>query len=97
MVRAAVNVRTLKRFAVLAVLVLASGAACVDEPRKTEDPDVGFLEFLGSVDGLAEVDPDYPSEGEAATSGKPDATVPPPALSPSQPPSVCASTGPTNE
>jgi len=46
---------------VLAVLALACALARSDDTRKPqpEDPDPGFLEFLGSVDRLAEVNPDY--------------------------------------
>ena len=36
------------------------------DPPPAEDPDAGFLEFLGSVDGLAEVNPDYLSQANAA-------------------------------
>ena len=49
----------------LAVLAaLALGAAVADESRKpppapAEEPDAGFLEFLGSVDRLADVNADY--------------------------------------
>ena len=47
--------------ALLAVLALACTLARSDDTRKPqrEDPDPGFLEFLGSVDRLAEVNPDY--------------------------------------
>jgi hypothetical protein len=46
---------------VLAVLALAGSLARSDDTRKPqpEDPDPGFLEFLGSVDRLAELNPDY--------------------------------------
>ncbi|TLY84378.1 MAG: hypothetical protein E6K35_15320 [Gammaproteobacteria bacterium] len=47
--------------AVLAVLALACALARSDDTRKAQpaDPDPGFLEFLGSVDRLAELNPDY--------------------------------------
>jgi hypothetical protein len=45
----------------LAALALGCVAGCANEPRGIEHPDVGFLEFLGSVDGLAELYADYPS------------------------------------
>src|SRR5882757_9912138 len=47
--------------AVLAVLALPCALARSDDTRKPqpEDPDPGFLEFLGSVDRLAELNPDY--------------------------------------
>jgi hypothetical protein len=47
----------------VALAVLTLGSAAADESRKpapaAEEPDAGFLEFLGSVDRLAEVNPDY--------------------------------------
>jgi len=44
--------------ALLAVLVLACAAARADDVRKAaEEPDLGFLEFLGSVDRLSDVVP----------------------------------------
>jgi hypothetical protein len=74
------------RLAVLAVLALAGAAARADDPPKAEDPDAGFLEFLGSVDRLSEVNPDYLSQADAARSAKPA----PPGVSPaaSTPPSA---------
>src|SRR2546430_5802683 len=50
--------------AVLAVWALACALAHSDDTRTPQaaDPDPGFLEFLGSVDRLAEVNPDYRSE-----------------------------------
>ena len=68
--------------AVLAVLLLGCGVARADDARKgSDEPDAGFLEFLGSVDRLADVSPDYLSqvEGRAKTG-----TTPAPA--PPQPP-----------
>lgn len=51
---------------VLAVLALACALARSDDTRKPqpEDPDPGFLEFLGSVDRLAEVNPDYLAQAD---------------------------------
>ena len=44
----------------LAAALVAGAAGAGDSARKPPaDPDAGFLEFLGSVDGLAEVTPDY--------------------------------------
>ncbi len=85
----------------LAVLLLALGcyAAHADDGRApTEDPDSGFLEFLGSVDRLAEVNPDYLSQAGAAPAsrppGKPVVTPPPPPPQPLPPtPSASASPG----
>src|SRR5580700_4089725 len=47
--------------AVLAALAFACALARSDDTRKPQpaDPDPGFLEFLGSGDRLAEVNPDY--------------------------------------
>jgi len=52
--------------AVLAVLALACALARSDNARKPppQDPDLGFLEFLGSVDRLAEVNPDYLAQAD---------------------------------
>ena len=64
--------------AVLALLLLGCGVARADDARKgSEEPDAGFLEFLGSVDRLADVSPDYLSqvEGRAKT---PTGTAPAP-------------------
>jgi hypothetical protein len=51
---------------VLAVLALACALARSDDTRKPqpEDPDPGFLEFLGSVDRLAELNPDYLAQAD---------------------------------
>jgi len=51
---------------VLAVLALACALARSDETRtpQPEDPDPGFLEFLGSVDRLAELNPDYLAQAD---------------------------------
>jgi hypothetical protein len=48
------------QLAVWCMLGLGSLAAGADDTRKppAADPDAGFLEFLGSVDRLAEVNPD---------------------------------------
>jgi hypothetical protein len=96
----------------LAVLVLALGcvAARGDEARKApDDPDAGFLEFLGSVDRLAEVNPDYLSQADPTKASRPPGKTvpasppqgpPPPHTSPPQPlpPSASnASAGPNNE
>jgi hypothetical protein len=76
----------------LAVLVLALGCIAVrgDDARKApDDPDAGFLEFLGSVDRLAEVNPDYLSQAgatKAATPGGKPVPAPPAQASPPPPP-----------
>jgi hypothetical protein len=55
-------------WAALAVLALVTVTARGDEARKPppEDPDPGFLEFLGSVDRLADVNPDYLAQTDQA-------------------------------
>jgi hypothetical protein len=71
---------------VLAVLALACALARSDDTRKPQpaDPDPGFLEFLGSVDRLAEVNPDYLAQTDPrlaprlARGRAPPATPPPP-------------------
>ncbi len=52
--------------AVLAALALACALARSDDTRKPQpaDPDPGFLEFLGSVDRLAELNPDYLAQAD---------------------------------
>src|SRR5256885_13977066 len=52
--------------ALLAVLALAGALARGEDTRKPQppDPDPGFLEFLGSVDRLAEVNPDYLAQAD---------------------------------
>src|SRR5260370_36075230 len=76
--------------AVLAVLALACALARSDDTRKPQpaDPDPGFLEFLGSVDRLAELNPDYlaqadPQRGARRAWGRAPPATPPPAPPPS--------------
>ena len=69
---------------VLAALLLGCAAARADDVHKpAEPPDPGFLEFLGSVDRLADVNPEYLAE---ARSKPPAATTTPPPLPPRPPP-----------
>ena len=82
----------------LAVLLLALGCASArsdDGHPPSDDPDSGFLEFLGSVDRLADVNPDYLSQAGTAPagrpSGKPVAPPPPPPPAPPRPPPPSAS------
>jgi hypothetical protein len=85
----------------LAVLLLTLGCAAAhgdDGRAPSEDPDPGFLEFLGSVDRLAEVNPDYLSQAGAPPAARPPGkAVPPPSPPPPQPlpppPSASASPG----
>jgi hypothetical protein len=69
----------------LAALALAAAAARGDPPRSAQDPNAGFLEFLGSVDRLSDVNPDYLSQVDPAKAGpvppgapRPVQTQPPP-------------------
>jgi hypothetical protein len=71
--------------AALLVVALASATARADETAKNAPvppPDPGFLEFLGGVDGLADVNPDYLTQGSGARPGaappKPPPNPPPP-------------------
>jgi hypothetical protein len=68
--------------AVLAVLLVGCAAARADDVRKpAEEPDLGFLEFLGSVDRLSDVMPDYLSQADPrakSAAGTAPATPPPP-------------------
>jgi hypothetical protein len=93
--------------AVAAVLTLCCAVARSDDGRKapSEDPDPGFLEFLGSVDRLADVNPDYLSQPapsgtspapQGATSPAP-APPPPPPRQPLPPSASAASGGQKNE
>src|SRR2546421_13008968 len=52
--------------ALLAVVALAGALARGDDTRRPQpaDPDPGFLEFLGSIDRLAEVNPDYLAQAD---------------------------------
>ncbi len=67
---------------------LAGGTARADDTRPipaAQVPDPGFLEFLGGVDGLADVNPNYLAQANAAhpgsTPAKAPAAPPPPAPS----------------
>jgi hypothetical protein len=69
---------------VLVLYVLLSPAARADDaPRKADDPDPSFLEFLGSVDGLSEANPDYLAQANAAHPPPKPAPAPPPPAPPS--------------
>jgi hypothetical protein len=66
---------------VLAALALAGVAAHADDPpRNAQDPNAGFLEFLGSVDRLSEVNPGYLSQTDPSKVGQ----APPGAVRPAQ-------------
>ena len=88
----------------LAVLLLALGCASArsDDGHSppSDDPDPGFLEFLGSVDRLPDTNPDYLSQAGApagSTAGKPVSAPPPPPPPRPPPPGVSASSGSHNE
>lgn len=84
--------------AVLGALALGCAALRAADPPPP-DPDPRFLEFLGSVDRLAEVNPDYLSQAEARA-GKPPPSIPlpppPPPPPPRQPPSAANLAGVQN-
>ncbi len=79
--------RTRPIVAVLALLMLAGGIACADDVHKgSDEPDAGFLEFLGSVDRLADVNQDYLSQAEArARAGTVTTPAPSPPPQPAPP------------
>ena len=65
----------------LAALALAAAAVrAADPPSNAQDPNAGFLEFLGSVDRLSDVNPDYLSQADAPKAGQ----APPGAVRPAQ-------------
>jgi len=71
--------RTFAAATVLVLYVLLSPAARADDPpRKPEDPDPSFLEFLGSVDGLSDANPDYLAQANAPRPAAPPKPAPPP-------------------
>jgi hypothetical protein len=101
----------LRRASVAAVTALALGCAlahsdvarCDDGRKPAEDPDAGFLEFLGSVDRLADVNPDYlspsaPSRAQPVNKSAPPPAPPPPPPRQALPPSASSASGaPKNE
>jgi hypothetical protein len=78
----------LRASAVLGLLAFVTPAAWGDDPHKppADDPDPGFLEFLGSVDRLAEVNPDYLSQTARLPVGQPPRPATPPPPPPPPPP-----------
>jgi hypothetical protein len=80
--------------AALLVVALSCGTARADDTRKSAPqppPDPGFLEFLGGVDGLAEVNPDYLAQANHPGPAAPKPPAPPPA--PQAPASVPGAKG----
>jgi hypothetical protein len=92
-------------FTVLLVCALLAGTARADDahkpPAPAPDPDPGFLEFLGSVDGLADVNPDYLAQAKVARPPPPaapaGAAVKPPPAAPAAPPPASAAGVKNNE
>ena len=75
--------------AALLVVALTCGTARADETRPSAPPpppDPGFLEFLGGVDGLAEVNPDYLAQANHPGPAAPKPPATPAPAPPAQPP-----------
>jgi len=76
--------------AVLSALALGSAIGRTDDASKTPpQPAAGFLEFLGSVDRLSEVNPNYLGQPNPARAARPPVsggTRPPPAPPPAPAP-----------
>jgi hypothetical protein len=81
---------------VLTMLALINTVAWSDDHKGVPpDPDPSFLEFLGSVDRMAEVNPDYLAPAARAPAAKPPAkSVDPPP--PSSPPPAASASGAKN-
>jgi hypothetical protein len=78
----------------LSAAVLAWSAARADDVHKPADePDSGFLEFLGSVDRLADVNPEYLAQAEARSKPAAGTTPAPPPPRPPPPPNAPNGTG----
>ncbi len=91
----------LARPTVACLALLALGGAAVwagDAPKAADEPDMGFLEFLGSVDRLADVMPDYLSQPEwRAKASAGTTSAPPPPQRPAQTPSAPNGSGGHND
>jgi hypothetical protein len=83
---------------VVAMLALTSAVGRGDDNRKSapENPDPSFLEFLGSVDRLADVNPDYLSHSGRPQVAKPPAKVAAGSPPPPPPPPPTAASGVKN-
>ena len=80
--------------AVALMVALSCAVARGDDGHKPpEDPDAGFLEFLGSVDRLADVNPEYLGQAEARSKPAPAAIPPAPPPPPPRPPQAPNGTG----
>jgi len=76
---------TVRAAAAVLVAALTCGSARADEGRSSAalpPPDLGFLEFLGGVDGLAEVNPDYLKQANHPAPTAPERPVSPPPAPP---------------
>ena len=75
-------------FSVLLLYALLGTLARGEDTHQppAEDPDAGFLEFLGSVDGLAEANPDYLAQSSPGRPAPPDGVPARPAPPPPPPP-----------
>jgi hypothetical protein len=83
---------------VLAALLLGCAAARADDVLKPpEPPDPGFLEFLGSVDRLADVNPEYLAQAEARSRAAAAVPPPPPPAPPPAPNAPNGAGGHNNE
>ena len=82
--------RTRAVFSVLLLYALLGTGARGDDAHQppAEDPDAGFLEFLGSVDGLAETNPDYLAQLSPGRPVTPVSVPARPAPPPPPPPSA---------
>jgi len=79
---------------VLTILAFTCAVGRADDPRKSApaDPEPGFLEFLGSVDRLAETNPDYLAQaGRPAPANPPAKGAATPVPPPPPPPPASAS------
>ncbi|MBS0365799.1 MAG: hypothetical protein JSR67_08265 [Proteobacteria bacterium] len=72
------------------------GIAVTQSPpaRAPVQPDAGFLEFLGSVDGLSELSPDYLSQGRTPAAHQPDPGNQTPAAPPASAPAPSTPSSP---
>ena len=78
---------------VLTMLALSCAPGWADDGHKSppENPDPSFLEFLGSVDRLADVNPDYLAQSGHRQAAQSPAKGAVPSRPPSQPPPTAAS------
>lgn len=83
MPKTSVGVALLLGYALLSATARADDAARKPPP---EDPDASFLEFLGSVDGLVEANPDYLAQAKAARVATTPVGAPAKAAAPPPPP-----------